>query len=104
MFNGKEDFKFYVNEDQVFHLEKALLDNKIEFHNELGIGTNIRTNKYYIKNSDRPKFDKICKKIQIDIFIDSIPEIETRLPNIKLNYIQIAIIILSLIVLLILLL
>ena len=103
MFNGDEDFKFYVYEDQVFHLEKALIDNNIEFHNELGISTNIRTNKYYIRNSDRIKFDKICKEIKIDIFTDNQPKIETRLSSLKINYISFSIIILIIVVLLILL-
>lgn len=86
MFNGEEDFKFYIYEDQVFFLESFLLENNIQFHNELEYGTNIRTNKYYIKNSDRPKFDEICKENQIDIILDSIPHIETRFPKLEYHY------------------
>jgi hypothetical protein len=85
MFNGEEEFKFHVYEDQVFFLENILLENSIEFHNELEYGTNTRTNKYYIKNSDRPIFDRICKENKFEIFLDSIPGIETRYPKINLK-------------------
>jgi hypothetical protein len=85
MLNGEEEFKFYIYEDQVFFLEKALLDNNIEFHNELELGSNTRTNKYYIKNLDRLKFDEICKESKFEIFLDSLPGIETRYPKLNVN-------------------
>jgi len=85
MLNGVEEFKFYIYEDQVFFLEKALLDNSIKFHNELELGSNTRTNKYYIKNSDRLEFDEICKENKFEIFLDSLPEIETRYPKLNPN-------------------
>ena len=103
MFNGEENFKFYVYEDQVFYLETALLENEIEFHNELGISTNVRTNKYYIRNSDRIKFDTICKETKIDVFTDSIPTLETRIPVIGIKYFIVLIFIIIIILLLILL-
>lgn len=98
MFNGEEEFKFYVYEDQVFILENLLLENNIAFHNELEYGTNTRTNKYYIKNSDRHKLDVAVKEIQLELFLDNTPKIETRYPSInKINSNQIIIFVLIII-------
>ncbi len=77
------EFKFYVLPEQIFTVEKILLDHNIEFHNELEIGTNARSSKYYIKNSDRYLLDKLCKENEIILQIDSMPFIEHRLPSLK---------------------
>ena len=103
MFQGEDVFKFYVYEHNVFFLEKLMSDNQIEFHNELILGTNINSTKYYIKNSDRKKLDKLLVNNDIEIFIDSIPRIETRFPEIKIS-LPIILIILVLILLFIVLL
>ena len=95
MFDGEEDFKFYVYDDQVFHLEKVLLDNNIEFHNELSISNNFRTEKYYIRISDLKRFDKACKETKIDIFTYNQPRIHR--PIAKLKFKSIFIFILTLI-------
>lgn len=81
----KNEFKFYVLQEQTFTLEKILQDHHIQFHNELMIGTNARSQKYYINNSDRPLLDKLCKQNEIVLLTDSIPFIEHRLPSLKSN-------------------
>ena len=86
------EFKFSILPEQLFTVEKVLIDNNIEFHNELGIGTNIRSSKYYIKNSDRTLFDKLCKEHEIILLTDSIPFIEYRFP--KINNLSIIILVL----------
>ncbi len=86
MFNGQEDFKFNIRFEDTLTLERLLFENNIEFHNELEYQTNSRSTKYYIKNSDRIKFDTICKENQLEIFLDSLPYIETRFPKITQNF------------------
>lgn len=79
----KDEFKFYVLTEQTFTLEKVLQDNNIQFHNELMLGTGARSQKYYIKNSDRPLLDRICKEHEIILMTDSIPFVEYRFPSLK---------------------
>ena len=86
MFKGVEEFKFYIYQHNVFTLEKLMKDNNIEFYNEKIFGTNVRSFKYYIKNTDRKKLDNICSKNKIEVFIDSLPNIETRFPDLKISY------------------
>ncbi|WP_028892566.1 hypothetical protein [Tenacibaculum sp. 47A_GOM-205m] len=85
MFNGEETFKFHIRFQDIFKFEKLMLENNIQYHNELEYLTNSRSNKYYIKNSDRKKFDTICVKNQLEIYLDSLPNIETRLPKFTSN-------------------
>ena len=92
MFGSQDVFKFYVREYDVFTLEKILVDNNIEFHNELIHGTNANSNKYYIKNSDRPLLDKYIKINKLEIFIDSIPNIEVGAQDLKITTNQLLVI------------
>lgn len=103
MFNGKDDFKFQIRFEDTFTLERLLFESKIEFHNELEYQTNSRPNKYYIKNSDRIKFDKLCKENKLEVFLDSLPIIETRFSNNSSNilYLILSLFILSIIILII---
>ena len=103
MFNKEEDFKFYVYEYKVFSLENALEDNDIQYFNENNYGTNTKSNKYYIKNSDRKKLDIICKQLSLEIFTDTIPNIETRFPKISFNLPKITLIIVLIILIFIIL-
>lgn len=82
--NRKDEFKFYVLQEQVFLLEKLMIENHIEFHNEQEI-TQTSSLKYYINNKDRPKLDQLVKKNNIILKTDSIPFIEHRLPE-KVNF------------------
>lgn len=103
MFKGQEEFKFHIRFEDTFTLERLLFENDIDFHNELEFQTNSRSNKYYIRNSDRIKFDKVCTDNQLEIFIDSLPNIETRFPKITSNllYIVFSLFMLILIIILI---
>ena len=82
--NRKDEFKFYVLQEQVFLLEKLMIENHIEFHNEQEI-TQTSSLKYYINNKDRPKLDQLVKKNNIILKTDNIPFIEHRLPE-KVNF------------------
>lgn len=78
------EFKFYIVQEQVFLLEKLLIENHIEFHNEEEL-TEARSLKYYIKNEDRIKLDKLVKEHHIVLQTDSIPFVEYRSPE-KINF------------------
>ncbi len=95
----KNEFKFYVLQEHVFLLEKLMLENNIEFHNEQEV-TQTSSLKYYINNKDRSKLDQLVKANNIILKTDSIPFIEHRLPE-KVNFslILVFILILSLIIL-----
>ncbi len=97
MFKSNDVFKFYIYQHNVFTFENALNKNQIEFINEKIIGTNSRSLKYYIKNSDREKLDLISKDLEIEIFIDSLPNIETRFPKINITYPKLILILIVLI-------
>ncbi|MDE0535791.1 hypothetical protein [Tenacibaculum sp. L6] len=85
MFDGEEAFKFHIRFQDIFKFERLMLENNIQFHNELEHLSESRSNKYYIRNSDRKKFDAICVKNQLEIYLDSLPNIETRLPKFTSN-------------------
>lgn len=98
--NRKDEFKFYVLQEQAFLLEKLMLENHIEFHNEQEV-TQTSSLKYYINNKDRAKLDKLVKENDIILKTDSIPFIEHRLPEkINVSLILVFILILSFIFLL----